>query len=87
MTTMEEQLTHALEEAVRWKNYAEDLIKERDSWIAEYRAARAEVERLKIDRDLFRKERDIFKSELHNDGKSGEYRDPDMPNRNSGWSV
>lgn len=60
----EVQLTRALEDAVRWRNYAEDLIKERDGWMDEYSAARAEVERLKIDRDLFRKERDILKSEL-----------------------
>lgn len=67
----ESELTHALESVVRWRNYAEDLKKERDGWIAEYRAARAEIERLKIDRDLFRKERDILKRELNDDGKNG----------------
>jgi hypothetical protein len=47
MITKDQELTYAQESSVRWKNYAEDLKKERDGWMSEYRAARSEVERLK----------------------------------------
>lgn len=34
-----------------YKAMYEEIVKERDGWISEYRAARAEVERLKVQRD------------------------------------
>lgn len=49
-----------------------EVCKERDGWIAEYRAARREIERLK--------------SELYDDGKGANHTDPEA-GRESGWSV
>lgn len=48
-----------------YKKMFEEVSRERNAWVSEYGAARAEVERTKLDRDLFKTERDMWKNEVN----------------------